>query len=41
MIWSHFPCRMEKNDTVGCPIEVPNGTWYMNKVVCGLVLKVR
>ena len=37
MIWSHLPCRMEENGAVRCPVEMPSSTWYVNKVVHGLI----
>ena len=37
MIWSHLPSRVKENGAVCGPIEMPSGTWYVDKVVRGLV----
>jgi hypothetical protein len=37
MIWSHLPRRVKEDSVVGRPVDVPGGTWYVNKVVRCLV----
>ena len=37
MIWSYLPCRVKENGTIRCPVEMPSGTWYVDKVVHSLV----
>ena len=37
MIWSHLPHWMKENGTICCPVDMPSGTWYVDKVVYSLV----
>ena len=36
MIWSHLPSWVKEDGAVCCPVKMPSGTWYVDKVVCGL-----
>jgi hypothetical protein len=40
MIWSHLPRGVEEDGAV-CPIEMPGGTRYVDKVVCSLIASAK